>query len=69
MTDNLRDRIAAAMKERAERDTDWMLADLADVLIRELGLHKERYRHKCSNQCLSDCKQMQHRYVTDWEME
>ena len=34
----LRDRIVAAMKERAERDTDWMLVDLADAVIAELGL-------------------------------
>jgi hypothetical protein len=34
----LRDRIVAALKERAERDTDWMLVDLADAVIAELGL-------------------------------
>ena len=41
MTDNLRDRIVAVMKERAERDgvTDWMLVDLADAVIAALKLH------------------------------
>lgn len=35
---DLRTRIIAAMKERAERDTDWMLADLADAVIEALNL-------------------------------
>ena len=41
MTDNLRDRIVAVMKERTERDgvTDWMLVDLADAVIAALKLH------------------------------
>ena len=75
MSDSLHDRIADLLAHHPTfnlKDDGYSADDvlrMADVLQHELGLHKERYRHKCSNQCLSDCKQMQHRYVTDWEME
>jgi hypothetical protein len=56
MTDNLRDRIAAALQGAADdgySPEDWLF--LADAVIRELGLDE------CDNH---DCR-CRHEYVTD----
>ena len=52
----LRGRIVAAMKERAERDTDWMLADLADAVIGALQLKPLDEHYNAAST----------RYVTGW---
>jgi hypothetical protein len=83
MTSDLRTRIAAAMKERAERDTDWMLADLADAVIAELGL-RENFavadedgdfvyvgadRENSEKYTVHPGDHLLRRYVTDWKAD
>ena len=72
MTD-LRDRIVASMKERAEQDTDWMLADLADAVIEALGLERENWHVDMGVTTLPRHMWVKptpvHRYVTEWETD
>ncbi len=76
MSDNppmsdIRTRIVAAMKERAERDTDWMLVDLADAVIAELGLREEVSQRGALIRPTSELVTVPllkiHRWVTEWE--
>ena len=70
MSDNLRDRIAAVLDEslhrqkgidRPDRFKDWIdNRELADAVIRELGLRREDDYDKFLG------KIMGHRYITEW---
>lgn len=65
MTDNLRTRIAAVLPKIFDRIADGELVewgDMADAVIRELGLQREK------NLPLGDERfhQPMHRYVTEW---
>ena len=65
MSDDLRDRIAAALKSEAEKRGIYKIADfdfpfLADAVIRELNLERQDHYDP-------DCDY--YRYVTDWIAE
>jgi hypothetical protein len=59
MTDNLRDRIAAVIYDHPNPLSKEQCQELADGLIRELGLDE------CDDH---DCR-CRHEYVTDWRTD
>ena len=74
MTDNLRDRIAAAMMDRAAA-ANWLVYDdprenfarLADAVIADLGLRRDPLTAELSKLLFGESHRPRHRYVTEWQ--